>query len=149
VSPRLHGGRLWLDEAASGLFGFVHPGSAAFEEVAFCPGWLSGMAFIDGYALVATSASRDGQGAGGLPLEANLASYGARAQTALCVIDPARGEVVHWVRFDGLAELRDVAVLPETVQPAALGLAGDDIRRVLSIGPDRSGRPPRNGPAAA
>lgn len=149
VSPRLHDGRLWLDEAASGLFGFVHPGSAAFEEVAFCPGWLSGMAFIDGYALVATSASRDGQGAGGLPLEANLASYGARAQTALCVIDPARGEVVHWVRFDGLAELRDVAVLPETVQPAALGLAGDDIRRVLSIGPDRSGRSPRNGPVAA
>lgn len=149
VAPRLHAGRLWLDEAASGLFGFVHTASAAFEEVAFCPGWLSGLAFIDGYALVATSTSRDGLGAGGLPLEANLAAHGARAQTALCVIDLARGEVVHWVRFDGLTELCDVAVLPDTVRPAALGLAGEDIRRVLSIGPDRSALPSRSGPAAA
>lgn len=149
VAPRLHAGRLWLDEAASGMFGIVHTASAAFEEIAFCPGWLAGLAFIDGYAVVATSFSRGGRGVSGLPLEANLATYGARAQTALCVIDLARGEVVHWVRFDGLAEIRDVAVLPETVRPAALGLAGEDIRRVLSIGPDRSGRPQRNGPAAA
>ena len=52
----------------------------------------------------------------------------------------ASGEVAHWLRFDGISEIRDVAVLPETVRPAALGLAGEDIRRVLSIGPDRSGR---------
>jgi len=150
VAPRLHGGRLWLNEAASGMFGFVHTASAAFEEVAFCPGWLAGMAFIDGFALVATSTARGGQAPGGLPLEQNLAAHGARAQTALCVIDLARGEVVHWVRLDGIAEIRDVAVLPETVRPAALGLAGEDIRRVLSIGPDRSGRGgARGGPHAA
>ncbi|MGH7005270.1 MAG: TIGR03032 family protein, partial [Alphaproteobacteria bacterium] len=91
VAPRLHAGRLWLDEAASGLFGFVHTGNAAFEEVAFCPGWLSGLAFVDDYALVATSVSRGGQGAGGLPLEANLETYRARPQTALCVIELASG----------------------------------------------------------
>jgi uncharacterized protein (TIGR03032 family) len=149
VAPRLHAGRLWLNEAASGMFGIVHPAAGAFEEVAFCPGWLAGMAFIDGFAVVATSTLRGGRAPGGLPLEANLASYGARAQTALCVIDLARGEVVHWVRFDGIAEIRDVAVLPETARPAALGLAGEDIRRVLSIGPDRSQRGARNGPHAA
>jgi uncharacterized protein (TIGR03032 family) len=149
VAPRLHGGRLWLGEAASGLFGFIHLDTAAFEEVAFCPGWLAGLAFVDGFAVVATSIARNGRGMGGLPLEHNLETYGAKAQTALCVVDLASGEVAHWLRFDGLTEIRDVAVVPETVRPAALGLDGEDIRRVLSIGPDRSGRPPRPGNAAA
>jgi uncharacterized protein (TIGR03032 family) len=145
VAPRLHERRLWLDEAASGLFGFIHLDSGAFEEVAFCPGWLAGLAFVDGYAVVATSIARGGRGMGGLPLEHNLEIYRARAQTALCIVELASGEVAHWLRFDGLAEIRDVAVIPETQRPAALGLSGEDIRRVLSIGPDRSGRPIRNG----
>ena len=149
VAPRLRDGRLWLDEAASGLFGFVHVASGTFEEVAFCPGWLSGLAFVDGFAVVATSTARDGRGIGGLPLERNLETYGAKPQTAVCAVDLARGEVAHWIRFDGLAEIRDVAVLAETVRPAALGLAGEDIRRVLSIGPDRSARPLRDGGEAA
>jgi uncharacterized protein (TIGR03032 family) len=150
VAPRLHAGRLWLDEAASGLFGFLHLDTAAFEEVAFCPGWLSGLAFVDGYAVVATSLTRSGRGMGGLPLEHNLEAYAATAQTAVCVIDLASGEVAHWLRFDGLMEICDIAVMAETVRPAALGLAGEDIRRVLSIGPDRSGKPARsNGGAAA
>ncbi len=149
VAPRLHAERLWLNEAASGLFGFVHLDTAAFEELAFCPGWLSGLAFIDGFAVVATSVARNGRGMGGLPLEHNLETYRAKAQTALCVVDLASGEVAHWLRFDGLTEIRDVAVMPETVRPAALGLSGEDIRRVLSIGPDRSGRPTKNGNTAA
>jgi uncharacterized protein (TIGR03032 family) len=149
VAPRLREGRLWLDEAASGLFGFIHLGSGTFEEVAFCPGWLSGLAFADGFAVVATSIARDGRGVGGLPLEHNLETYRAKAQTALCVIDLASGEVAHWLRFDGLTEIRDVALLADTVRPAALGLAGEDIRRVLSIGPDRSGRRASGGGPAA
>jgi uncharacterized protein (TIGR03032 family) len=149
VSPRLHGGRLWLDEAASGLFGFIHLGNGAFEEVAFCPGWLSGLAFVDGFAVVATSTARGGRGLGGLPLERNLETYRAKAQTALCVVDLASGDVAHWLRFDGLAEIRDVALLAETLRPAALGLAGEDVRRVLSIGPDHSAGRGRDGGRAA
>lgn len=138
LAPRLEGERLWLGEGASGLFGFVEPGKGAFEEVAFFPGWISGVAFTPGFAIVATSTRRDGRPADGLPLEANLRHYNSKAQTALCVVDLATGETVHWLRLDGLAEIRAVAVLADTAQPAALGLAGDDIRRVLSIGPDRS-----------
>jgi uncharacterized protein (TIGR03032 family) len=149
VAPRLRDDRLWLDEAASGHFGFIHLGSGMFEEVAFCPGWLSGLAFVEGFAVVATSITRDGRAMGGLPLEHNLETYRAKAQTAVCVIDLGSGEVAHWMRFDGLAEIRDVALVSETVRPAALGLAGEDIRRVLSIGPDRSGRRVENGGVAA
>lgn len=42
-----------------------------------------------------------------------------------------------------------MAVPPRTPRPEALGVAGGDIRRVLIIGPDRSGRPNRDGGAAA
>jgi len=149
VAPRLHDGRLWLGEAASGLFGFIHLDNSTFEEVAFCPGWLAGLAFVDNFAVVTTSTARNGRGMGGLPLEHNLESYNAKAQTAICVIDLASGEVVHWLRFDGLPEIRDVAIMRETARPAALGLSGEDIRRVLSIGPDRSARPTRNSGAGA
>jgi uncharacterized protein (TIGR03032 family) len=149
VAPRLREGRLWLNEAASGLFGFIHLDNGAFEEVAFCPGWLAGLAFVDGFAVVTTSTARDGRGIGGLPLEYNLEAYSARAQTAVCIIDLASGEVAHWLRFEGLPEIRDVAVMSDTVRPAALGLTGEDIRRVLSIVPDRSARPARNGGSSA
>ena len=149
VAPRLHAGQLWLDEAASGLFGFLHLDTATFEEVAFCPGWLSGLAFADRFAVVATSIARSGRGMGGLPLEHNLEAYRAKAQTALCIVDLTTGELAHWLRFGGLPEIRDVAVMPQTARPAALGLAGEDIRRVLSICPDRSGRPARRGGTAA
>jgi uncharacterized protein (TIGR03032 family) len=150
LSPRLREGRLWLNEGASGIFGFIHPADGAFEEVAFCPGWLAGMDFVDGFALVATSRTRQERGPGGLPLEKNLSEARALAQTALCVIDLASGEIAHWLRFDGLPEIRDVAVLRNTLQPAALGVLGQDIKRVLSIGPDRSQREAsKNGGASA
>ncbi len=138
LAPRIEGGRLWLAEGASGLFGIAQPETGRFEDVSFFPGWISGLAFTPGFAVVATSATRDGRPADGLPLAANLDHYKAKAQTALCVVDLATGDTVHWLRLDGLPEIRAVAVLADTAQPAALGLAGDDIRRVLSIGPDRS-----------
>jgi hypothetical protein len=51
------------------------------------------------------------------------------------VIDLERGDIVHWLRFDGLIqELYDVAVLPGVRRPMALGLRSDEIRRILTVG---------------
>jgi uncharacterized protein (TIGR03032 family) len=139
-APRLAGDRLWLNEAASGLFGLVHADSNTIEEIAFCPGWLSGLDLAGDFAVVATSRQRNGMSLLGLPLDENLAADGVKPQTALCVVDLNRGEIAHWIRFDDVAEIGDVAVLAGAARPAVLGLAGKDIRRVLSIGPDRSQR---------
>ncbi len=147
-SPRLENGRLWLNEGVSGMFGFVRLDDGTFEEVAFCPGFLSGLDFIDGFAVVATSVTRGGRSPAGLPLERNLHDYRATAQTAVCVVDLGTGEVAHWLRLEGFSEIRDVAVLRDTVRPAALGLIGQDVRRVLSIGPDRSQRQQQRNDAA-
>ncbi len=137
-SPRFEAGELWVNEAASGVFGHIVIDSSTIEEVAFCPGWLTGLDICDGYAVVSTSRQFDGMAPSGLPLEDNLTTQKVKAQTALCVIDLKSGELAHWIRFDELAEIRSVAVLRGTACPAALGFAGRDIRRILSIGPDQS-----------
>jgi uncharacterized protein (TIGR03032 family) len=140
TAPRVHKGQLWMNEAGTGILGAVDIKSGEFEEVAFCPGILGGLAFVGNHAIVTTSIRRDGFAPGDLPLGASLAAYGAEARTAIVVVDLATGAIVHWLRFDGADELRDVAVLPGARRPAAVGLVGDDIRKVLTIGPDASAR---------
>jgi len=50
------------------------------------------------------------------------------------VIDLRGGDVVHWLRLDGVVqELYDVAVLPGVARQAALGFKTDEIRRTFSL----------------
>ena len=53
----------------------------------------------------------------------------------LLVIDLKHGDIVHWVRIEGIVEeLYDVAVLEGVARPMVLGFRSDEIRRVLSVG---------------
>ena len=70
----------------------------------------------------------------GLPLDAALASRDATARCGLLIIDTVSGDTVEWVRIEGVVkELFDVVALPGVRNPSAVGLLGDDIRRVISI----------------
>ncbi|MEZ5827343.1 MAG: DUF4915 domain-containing protein [Hyphomicrobiales bacterium] len=56
------------------------------------------------------------------------------ARCGIYVVDLTSGDVVHWVRLEGLVgELYDVAVLPNRKNTAAVGFRSDEIRRVISI----------------
>jgi hypothetical protein len=51
------------------------------------------------------------------------------------VIDLRTGDVVHWIRMEGVVtELYDVVSLPSVIRPQALGFKTDEIRRVLRVG---------------
>jgi hypothetical protein len=51
------------------------------------------------------------------------------------VIDLNSGDVVHWLRLEGMvSELYDVVVLPGVARPMALGFKTDEIQRLLTIG---------------
>jgi hypothetical protein len=51
------------------------------------------------------------------------------------VIDLNTGDVVHWVRAEGVVtELYDVVTLPDVLRPQCVGFKTDEIRRVLRIG---------------
>ena len=63
----------------------------------------------------------------------------AEPRCGLQVIDLNSGDVVHWIRTEGVVgELYDVVVLPGVVRPQALGFKTDEIRRVLRVGDEQT-----------
>ena len=133
-SPRLHNGRLWLLNSGEGQFGWVDVASGVFTEVAFCPGYARGLAFVGRYAVIGLSLARETRTFQGLGLDSRLAEKDAVARCGLLVVDIETGETVEWVRIEGLVhELYDVAVLPGVTCPSLIGLKGSEVLRVLSV----------------
>ena len=133
-SPRLHADRLWLLNSGCGAFGYVDTGSGAFESVAFCPGYARGLDFAGNHAVVGLSLSRENRTFGGLELDAELAARNTEARCGLAIFDLNSGDMVHWVRIEGVVrELYDVAFLPNVRRPSAIGFKTDEVKRIISI----------------
>jgi uncharacterized protein (TIGR03032 family) len=133
-SPRLHDGKLYLLDSGTGRFGTLDPTTGRFEEIAFCPGYLRGLAFHGRFAIVGLSQPRENKTFSGLPLDEALARKNADPICALMVIDLKSGAIVHWLKMEGvLHELYDVVALPGIRRPQAIGLKTDEIRRILTI----------------
>lgn len=133
-SPRWHEGRLWLHNSGTGEFGYVDLGAGKFEPVAFCPGYLRGLDFVDRKAVVGLSLPRGNKTFSGLPLDDRLAKESIAPRCGLYVIDLVSGAIAHSMVMQGIVtELYDVAVLEGVKKPAALSPLGDDIKRTLSL----------------
>ena len=136
-SPRVHAGfpgRVWLLNAGTGFFGYVDVATGRFEEVAFCPGFGRGMAFVGRSAVVGLSMARENRTFQGLPLDEALRSRDAEARCALHVIDLDTGTTEHTLRIEGVVrELYDVVALRGVVRPKVLGFKTDEIRRMLRV----------------
>lgn len=142
-SPRVHQGKLWLHNSGLGEVGFVPlpaDGEATsqpqpFTPVAFCPGYLRGLALWGNYAVVGLSKPRD-KSFTGLALDEKLASKKVQPWCGLMVLDIRSGDVLHWLRIEPpVSELYDVQVLPGIRHPTALSLQGEAIRRQIWIAP--------------
>ena len=95
---------------------------------------MRGLAFHSKYAFVGLSKPRENKTFSGLELDKNLAERDAEARCGLYVIDLRTGDVVHWLRIEGIvSELYDVVSLPNITRPMALGFKTDEIRRTLSV----------------
>ena len=133
-SPRWYNGKLWLLNSGIGEFGYVDLDTGRFERLCFCPGYMRGLSFHGNFALVGLSKPRHNKTFSGLVLDSNLKSHKAEARCGVQVIDLRTGDVVHWLRMEGVVEeLYDVVALPNVRRPMALGFKTDEIRRVLSI----------------
>lgn len=132
-SPRFYRERLWLLNSGKGEFGYLDVATGKFQPVAFCGGYLRGLAFWENYAIVGLSKPRE-QTFSGLVLQERLAAKGAEAFCGIQVIDLETGNIVHWVRIEGIiVELYDVAVLPGVRSPGCIGLQEpDELRRVVT-----------------
>lgn len=133
-SPRWYRDRLWLLNSGTGEFGYVDLTGGKFEAVAFCPGYLRGLAFVGDYAIVTLSKPRHVTFQG-LPLDDRLSQRGAEPQCGLQIIDLNTGTIAHWLRLDGtlVTELYDAVVLPSVRQPMAVGFQTNEIERLLLV----------------
>lgn len=140
-SPRFYRDKLWLLNSGTGEFGYIDPDRGQFEPVAFCPGYLRGLAFYEHFAIVGLSKVRS-QGGGvmsGLVLDERLRAQDVEPRCGLMVIDLMTGSIVHWLQLEGqISELYDVQVLPRVKRPMALGFQTDEISRLLKFGPAES-----------
>lgn len=133
-SPRWHKGKLWLLNSGTGEFGHVNLDTGQFEALCFCPGYMRGLSFHGEFALIGLSKPRHNKTFAGLALEENLKARNVDPRCGVQVVDLRTGDVVHWLRMEGIVdELYDVVVLPGVRQPMALGFKTDEIRRVLSL----------------
>lgn len=133
-SPRLHDGRLWVLNSGAGELGTVDLATGRFEPVAFCPGYLRGLAFVGPYALVGLSEPRGSRTFDGLPLQDRLAAAKVGARCGIYVVDMRTGDIAHWLRIEGIVkELYDVIALPGIARPMMIGFRNEEIRRTVSI----------------
>tara|TARA_R110002072_G_scaffold13418_12_gene56290 strand:+ start:52729 stop:53790 length:1062 start_codon:yes stop_codon:yes gene_type:complete len=132
-SPRVYRGKVWLLDSGTGYFGYADE-SGRFERVAFCPGFLRGLAFIGNYAVVGMSQGRHNKTFSGLPLDDHLAERKTEGRCGIQIIDLDTGDIVHGIRLGGIVEeLYDVVVLRGVKRPMALGFMSDEIRRVITL----------------
>lgn len=131
-SPRLYEGRLWVLNSGSGELGWVDLESRAFKALAFCPGFLRGLAFAGRYAFVGLSKPRYKRFEG-LPLDEKLKTADSEPWCGVQVIDLANGTCVDWFRIDGaVAEIYDVAIIPNVACPMSLGFASSEIQSFIT-----------------
>lgn len=133
-SPRWHQGKLWLSNAGTGEFGYIDMDKGRFEPIAFCPGFLRGLTLIGDYAVLGLSKPRENKTFSGLPLDDRLRAADAEPRCAINVIDLRTGDIVHWLRIEGVVEeLYDVTLMPGVKRPMAIGFVSDEIRRILTV----------------
>lgn len=138
-SPRMYRGRVWLLNSGTGEIGWIEGAPSAqearFRVLAFCPGFLRGLAFHGRYAFVGLSKPRY-ERFEGLALDSKLAEADSDPWCGLQIIDTDTGACVHWLRIDGdVTELYDVGVIPDVVRPMALGFATDEILNLITHEP--------------
>jgi uncharacterized protein (TIGR03032 family) len=136
-APRVYRGRLWLLNSGTGELGSIDLAGGTLVPLAFCPGYLRGLAFSGDYAIVGLSQPRHDKTFSGLALDDKLTASGAEPRCGLHIINLTTGETASWVRLEGMVrELYDVVTLPNVVRPMALGFKTDEIERLLSPGPE-------------
>lgn len=133
-SPRWHDGKLWLHNSGRGEFGYVDMNKGEFVPLTFCPGYLRGLGFMNGFAVVGLSLPRDNKTFSGLELDERLKAQKMNPVAGLYFIDLKTGDIAHSINFEGIVtELYDVAVLPNVKQPSAIGPASEEVKRTLAL----------------
>lgn len=120
-SPRVHDGALWALDSGRGQIVKIDTVNGEIEQVAFCPGFLRGLAFHNGYAIVTVSKAREGSFKD-LRLQQELEKRGEAARCGVLIINLARAEIEESILFEGkVTEMFDIALMPAVRNPMSVG----------------------------
>ncbi len=136
-SPRVApDGKLYAVDSGRGFLVEVDKRTGDLRNVAFCPGFLRGLAFINGHALVTVSKPRYGK-IEAMPISEELTSRNLDPICAVLVIDLAAGEIVEWLRLEGdVEELFAVEVMPGIKCPMSVGPAAEEFSDTITFDSD-------------
>ena len=149
-SPRVYNGQVYALDSGRGNLIRIDRDTGKKEDICFCPGFLRGLALHNGYALVTCSKPRDGAFSG-LELQDQLKKRDGEAWCGVLIIDLRSGDMVEFIRMDGqIAELFDVAIIPDTLCPMAIGINSPEIHSMITFDKEFAPLiPPVAGAAAA
>lgn len=135
-SPRMFESDLVLLESGTGRIIRIDPSTGGRETIAFCPGYLRGMALVGNFAVVGLSKPRE-TGFGGLPLQAELDRLRVEPWCGVAIVDLTRGAIVEFIRYESqVAELFDVCILPGIRNPVTIGPATEELLHAVRPNPE-------------
>jgi uncharacterized protein (TIGR03032 family) len=106
------------------------------SNVAFCPGFLRGLALVGDYALVTVSKPRYGKFED-MPIADELAKRNLDPICGVLVIDVTRGEIVEWIRLEGgVQELFTVELMPGIKCPMVVGPQTEEFPETITFSPE-------------
>ncbi|RBW53467.1 DUF4915 domain-containing protein [Ruegeria sp. A3M17] len=134
--PRLYQGKLWVLNSGTGELGWIdmtqQDPRQRFQPLAFCPGFVRGLAFYENFAFVGLSKPRY-ERFEGLALDQRLEDADSAPWCGVQVIDLNTGTCVQWFRIDSdIAELYDVEILPQTSCPRSYGFLTNDVFEIIT-----------------
>ncbi|KQM67844.1 hypothetical protein ASE75_02870 [Sphingomonas sp. Leaf17] len=135
-SPRVDAdGSVILLDSGRGWIVRVDPVTGTRTDIAFCPGFLRGLALHDGHAIVTVSKPRKGNFAG-LDLDDALAARDADPWCGVLIVNLATGDIVEWIRLEGfITEVFDVVAMPGVRCPMAIGPGTLELQSTISFDP--------------
>ena len=136
-SPRVApDGRLYAVDSGRGFVVEVDKDTGKLRDVAFCPGFLRGLAIINGFALVTVSKPRYGTFEA-IPIADEMVARNATPICGVLVIDLSSGQTVEWLRLEGdVHELFTVALIPDVRCPMSIGPSAPEFAEAITFSPE-------------
>lgn len=129
-------GKLYAVDSGRGFLVEVDKQTGDLRDVAFCPGFLRGLAIINGFALVTVSKPRYGKFES-MPIADEMVNRHLDPICAVLVIDMARGEIVEWLRLEGdVQELFTVELIPGIKCPMVVGPTTEEFADTITFAPE-------------
>ena len=126
-------GKLYAVDSGRGFLVEVDKETGDLRDVAFCPGFLRGLAIINGFALVTVSKPRYGKFED-MPIADELAKRNGTPMCGVLIIDLATGKGAEWLRLEGdVHELFTVELMPGIKCPMVVGPATEEFPETITF----------------